>query len=101
MDSSTKELLQYKKDVENLKQELTLMKQRIQNNNEEIKNTTTPSIDALLRDLKLAISAQKDENAKLQAQITELKKEKSQIQQLIIVCVQKVAQLEEQVGSYT
>ena len=84
-----------------MRQELNLMRQRVQNNNEEIKSTTTPSIDALLRDLKLAISAQKDENAKLQSQITELKKEKSQIQQLIIVCVQKVAQLEEQVGSYT
>jgi hypothetical protein len=28
------------------------MKQRIINNNEEIKNTTTPTLDAMLRDLR-------------------------------------------------
>lgn len=98
---ATNELLEYKKEVENLRQELNLMRQRIQNNNDEIKNTTVPSIDSLSRDLKLAVTAQKDENSKLQSQITDLKKEKSQIQQLIITCVQKIAELEEQVGSYS
>ncbi|CAD8043002.1 unnamed protein product [Paramecium primaurelia] len=96
------ELLQsYKHEIDQLKQELHLMKQRITNNNEEIKNTTQPTLDAMLRDLRQAINTQKDENSKLQSQITELKKEKSQIQQLIIAATQKVAELEHQVGNYT
>ncbi|CAK85163.1 unnamed protein product (macronuclear) [Paramecium tetraurelia] len=96
------ELLQsYKHEIDQLKQELHLMKQRITNNNEEIKNTTQPTLDAMLRDLRQAINTQKDENSKLQSQITELKKEKSQIQQLIIAGTQKVAELEHQVGNYT
>ncbi|CAD8139394.1 unnamed protein product [Paramecium octaurelia] len=96
------ELLQsYKNEIDQLKQELHLMKQRITNNNEEIKNTTQPTLDAMLRDLRQAINTQKDENSKLQSQITELKKEKSQIQQLIIAGTQKVAELEHQVGNYT
>ncbi|CAD8139489.1 unnamed protein product [Paramecium pentaurelia] len=96
------ELLQsYKQQIDQLKQELHLMKQRITNNNEEIKNTTQPTLDAMLRDLRQAINTQKDENSKLQSQITELKKEKSQIQQLIIAATQKLAELENQVGNYT
>ncbi|CAD8087450.1 unnamed protein product [Paramecium sonneborni] len=96
------ELLQsYKHEIDQLKQELHLMKQRITNNNEEIKNTTQPTLDAMLRDMRQAINTQKDENSKLQSQITELKKEKSQIQQLIIAATQKVAELEHQVGNYT
>ncbi|CAD8060992.1 unnamed protein product [Paramecium sonneborni] len=96
------ELLQsYKHEIDQLKQELHLMKQRITNNNEEIKNTTQPTLDAMLRDLRQAINTQKDENSKLQSQITEIKKEKSQIQQLIIAATQKVAELEHQVGNYT
>ncbi|CAK93274.1 unnamed protein product (macronuclear) [Paramecium tetraurelia] len=98
----TNELLQnYKQDIDQLKQELHLMKQRITNNNEEIKNTTQPTLDAMLRDLRQAINTQKDENSKLQSQLTELKKEKSQIQQLILAATQKMVALEQQVGNYT
>ncbi|CAD8089229.1 unnamed protein product [Paramecium sonneborni] len=98
----TNELLQnYKQDIDQLKQELHIMKQRITNNNEEIKNTTQPTLDAMLRDLRQAINIQKDENSKLQSQLTELKKEKSQIQQLILAATQKMVALEQQVGNYT
>ncbi|CAK86158.1 unnamed protein product (macronuclear) [Paramecium tetraurelia] len=100
-DLSNELLQSYKHEIDQLKQELHLMKQRITNNNEEIKNTTQPTLDAMLRDLRQAINTQKDENSKLQSQITELKKEKSQIQQLIIAATQKVAELENQVGNYT
>ncbi|CAD8080976.1 unnamed protein product [Paramecium sonneborni] len=100
-DLSNELLQSYKHEIDQLKQELHLMKQRITNNNEEIKNTTQPTLDAMLRDMRQAINTQKDENSKLQSQITELKKEKSQIQQLILAATQKVAELEHQVGNYT
>eukprot|EP01017_Pseudomicrothorax_dubius_P014393 TRINITY_DN1679_c0_g1_i1.p1 TRINITY_DN1679_c0_g1~~TRINITY_DN1679_c0_g1_i1.p1 ORF type:complete len:145 (+),score=35.71 TRINITY_DN1679_c0_g1_i1:27-437(+) len=94
-------LLELRNEMESLRQEQNLMKQRILNNNDETANTTLPQIDSTFRDLKMAISTQKDENTKLQSQITELKKEKSQLQQLIITCTQKVQMLEEQIGNYT
>lgn len=53
------------------------MKQEITVYNEEINNTTKPTLSALLKNIKLAIGAQKDENSKLQTQLTDLKKEKS------------------------
>ena len=93
--------MQYKRDVEFARQELNTMKHTVMKINKETENVTIPSINNLLKDLKLAITAQKDENSKLQSQITDLKKEKSQVQQLIIGAVKKIAQLEEQVGSYT
>lgn len=42
------------------------MKQEITVYNEEINNTTKPTLAALLKNIKLAIGAQKDENSKLQ-----------------------------------
>jgi hypothetical protein len=38
----------------------------------EIDNTTKPTLTALMRDLTQAITNQKEENAKLQSQITEI-----------------------------
>lgn len=45
-------LVSYKKEIDVAKQELHLMKQRLVYQNEEIKNTTTPTLDAMLRDLR-------------------------------------------------
>jgi hypothetical protein len=50
--SSSELLITYKAEIDSLKAELHLMKQRIINNQEEIKNTTTPTLDAMLRDLR-------------------------------------------------
>ena len=41
------------------------MKQDINLYNEEINNTSKPSISALLKSLKMAISTQKEESSKL------------------------------------
>jgi len=54
---STKDLLEYKKETDSLRQELALMKQRVVNFNEETGNILSPQIDASLRDLSLAITA--------------------------------------------
>ena len=41
------------------------MKQKIELSNEETCNTTRPTLNAMLKYLKTAISMQKEENAKL------------------------------------
>lgn len=66
------------------------MKQKALINNEDITDNLTPQIDNLEKNLKNVIGQQKDQNAKFQNQITELKKEKVQIQSLIVGCVGKV-----------
>ncbi|KRX04624.1 hypothetical protein PPERSA_04439 [Pseudocohnilembus persalinus] len=94
------QLQDYKREYEALKQQLSQLRSKIEVINEETGNTTRPTLTSMLKNLKLAISAQKEENGSLQNQITVLKKEKSQIQQLILASHQKLAKLEEQVGSY-
>ena len=77
------------------------MKNKIIFANEETQKTLTPFVEGLFQNLTLAINNQKEENIKLQNQIIELKKEKSQIQQLILASIQKIAGLEELVGNYS
>jgi len=48
----------------------------------------------------LAIAANKEENLQLQNQITEVKKECTQIQYLILAANQTLEKLEGEVGSY-
>ena len=59
-----------------------------------------PFKDEMYNNLILAINNQKEENSKLQNQLSEIKKEKSIIQQKILEALQKVAALEEEVGNY-
>ena len=77
------------------------MKNKVLANNEETVNTLNPFIHSLNQSLNLQINTQKEENSKLQNQISELKKEKAQIQQLIVASLQKVSAIEEEVGNYT
>ena len=62
LENTERILLTYKNDIEVLKSELNLMKNRITNFNEETKNTIVPASENLQRDLNVSISQQKDEN---------------------------------------
>jgi len=95
------EIYKYKQMVNELRQSINNMKNKVLAANEETVNTLNPFIHSLNQSLNLQINTQKEENSKLQNQISELKKEKSQIQQLIVASLQKTAAIEEEVGSYT
>lgn len=77
------------------------MKTDIININDDISKKLTAYILPLTNDLEVAIQSNVDENSKLMAQISEIKMEKSQIQQLILSATEKLAELEEQVGNYS
>ena len=62
LENTERILLTYKNDIEVLKSELNLMKNRITNFNEETKNIIVPASENLQRDLNVSISQQKDEN---------------------------------------
>ena len=56
LENTEKILLSYKNDIEVLKSELNLMKNKITNFNEETKNIIIPASENLQRDLNVAIS---------------------------------------------
>jgi hypothetical protein len=67
---------------------------------EDLRTYCLPGAGAQVQELAILINQQKDENTILQSQITEMRKENSQIQQLLIMCGKKLTQLEESVGNY-
>ena len=71
--------MKYKKKIDTLKTGLSSMSKKIEAQYEDIKNKTQPTLEAMTRDLSMSIKEQKEENTKMQNQITELKKEKIQL----------------------
>ena len=57
--------MQYKGKINDLKQGLAAMSKKIESQYEDIKNKTTPTLEAMTRDLSMAIKEQKEENTKL------------------------------------
>jgi len=95
-----KQIYEYKQDVSKLRQEIQHMENKINYANEETEKTLGPFKDEMYNNLILAINNQKEENSKLQNQLSELKKEKGIIQQKILEALQKIAAMEEEVGNY-
>ena len=62
--------------------------------------TTTPLVESLLRSLELGMSSQKEENSNFQEQLTDLKKEKSVLSQMIVTSLKRSEQLHDEVGHY-
>ena len=62
--------------------------------------TTTPLIESLYRGLELGMISQKEENNNFQDQLTDLKKEKSILSQMIAASFKRTEQLHEEVGHY-
>jgi SMC interacting uncharacterized protein involved in chromosome segregation len=76
------------------------MRNKIENNNDEIMDTTRPLVESLYRSLELGIVNQKEENNNFQEQITDLKKEKSVLSQMIAATLKKTKELSNDVGQY-
>lgn len=100
MRQADKELQEYHKLIEQFRQELQLMKNRIENTHEEIFNTMNPSVEACSGEFEMSTQAQRDENLNFQNQLTELKKEKSILSQMISASHKRTEHLLSQVGSY-
>lgn len=76
------------------------MRSKIENNNDEIMDTTRPLVESLYRTLELSMVNQKEENTNFQDQLTELKKEKSILNQMIVATSKRSEQLNHEVGFY-
>lgn len=76
------------------------MRTKIENINEQITETTTPLVESLYRSLELGMINQKEENNNFQEQLTDLKKEKSILSQMIVASMKRTEALHEEVGHY-
>ena len=81
-----------------LRQDVAMMDNHLQTLNDENIKVVNPLIISNFESLTNQITMQKNENDHMQKQLTELKKEKSLMQQQIMGSSQKIAQLEESVG---
>ena len=63
-------------------------------------DTTHPLVESLYRNLEMGMINQKEENNNFQDQLTELKKEKSILSQMIVATSKRSEQLNEEVGHY-
>ena len=95
MQVSTQVLREYKKEIEQLRQDIAMMDNNLQTLNDENIKVINPLIVTNFEHLQAQIGAQKNENEHMQRQLTELKKEKALMQQQIMLASQKIAQLEE------
>jgi hypothetical protein len=62
--------------------------------------TTTPLVESAYRSLELGMINQKEENTNFQEQLTELKKEKSILSQMIVASFKRAELLQGEVGHY-
>ena len=67
---------------------------------DEFVNQMMAGVETKMRDLHENIEDQKDENAKMQAQITEMRREHSEMQQRIIMGNKKSTHLTNSIGKY-
>ena len=91
-------LRDYKKEIDLLRQEISLMENHLCTQNDENVKVLNPFIMANFNDLTTQIGLQRKENDHLQKQLIELKRDKSVVQQAIIHCQHKIAALEDSVG---
>ncbi len=80
--------------------ELDVLKEKINNYNGGINDTIMPLLDSLSQDLSMGILNQKEENNSYQDQLTELKKEKCIMSQMIAATSKRSDMLLEEVGQY-
>lgn len=76
------------------------MKNKVENSQQEILNTLKPAIENCCEELSTIQLQQKEDNMSFQNQITELKKEKMLIAQMIAASNRHTQDLISQVGGY-
>jgi CHASE3 domain sensor protein len=91
-------LRDYKKEIDLLRQEISLMENHLSTQNDENVKVLNPYIISNFQELSNQISLQLKDNDHLQKQLIELKRDKSTVQQAIIHCQHKISALEGVVG---
>ena len=96
----TEDLANLKDSKEKIEEALKSSSNKVGFENDDTVRKLKPMFDELLKNLCVQISLQKQENGKLLQKVSELKREKNNLQQMIIMCAKKCAQMEEELGKY-
>lgn len=70
------------------------------NSNEELLKNLKTIFEKIYENFTVQVTLQRQENEKMQQKIDKLKKEKTEVQQIIIGCAKKCAELEQDLGKY-
>lgn len=89
----------HKKDVTSLKTEKDTLQEMLQLKAREVKTTLNQELSKVEDEIKRHFSHQKAENSKLQQQISQLKTEKTVLQNQFIALQRRITDLDMQVGS--
>ena len=96
--NASNQMNEFKKEVDVLKDDIRLANTTLMNQIEESSKIINPTISTDYNILVNSIQRQKHENCQLIMQISELEKEKFQMQQQIIAFQSRIQLLEEQLG---
>ena len=94
-----KEINLHKSDVNSLKTEKDSIQENLRNKHEEVKNTLLGDLNKVEEEMKRHFGHQKAENSRLQQQISQLKTEKTVLNQQLISLHKRINDLEIQVGN--
>ena len=79
---------------------LSQLNDKSNHSNEDLLANLKATFERIYENFTVQVTLQKQENDKMQQKIDKLKKEKTEIQQLIISCAKRSAELEQELGKY-
>ena len=91
---------EYKIVVSGLRQDVNKLKHNILNENDDTKNRLIPLLESLRRNFFNQMYVNKEEQEGLQKELLQAKKERYEIDEVIIWCLSKITVLEDQIGYY-
>ena len=95
----TEELHFYKKEIQTLRSEKELLDDTLTRKAQEIRKTLTTDVLKAEEDMKKTYLTQKNENNKIQNQVTTLKTEKTNLQQHLLDLQRRTGELELSIGA--
>ena len=91
---------EFKTTVSGLRQDVNKLRHNILNENDETKNRVIPLLESLRRNFFNQMYVDKQEQENLQVELVNLKKERYEMDEMIIWCLSKITVLEDQIGYY-
>lgn len=95
---SHEQLKDYKKQIETYRAEIEQMRHALETQNSDNMSHLVPRLQLVSETYNAAITQQRRENVALQQRLTDLKKDKSQMQQQIARYATQIQQMEQSIG---
>jgi len=100
IDTEKTQIEAMNKKISECKLLLSQLGDKSNHSNEDLLANLKTTFERIYENFTVQVTIQKQENDKMQQKIDKLKKEKTEIQQLIISCAKRSAELEQELGRY-